>query len=81
MLDELAAAKRKVAGAKQVIKAARNGDLAVAYIAEDAESHIKKEILAALQKNDVRYELAFAMKDIGHACGIEVGSACAGILK
>ncbi len=81
MLNELEATKKIVIGMKQVIKAAKMGQLEKAYIAADADEFIKNKLLDEFKQNNVTYETADTMKHLGEACRIQVGAATAGILK
>lgn len=69
-----------VIGTKQVLKAAKAGQLKKAYVAEDAEGFIKNKLLDELKQNHVAIEMVATMKELGEACKIQVGSATAGIL-
>ncbi len=81
MLDELQKTQKTVIGTKQVLKAGKAGQLAKAFVAEDAEGFIKNKLLEELAQCNVAVEYAATMKELGEACGIQVGSAAAGILK
>lgn len=81
MLDELKKTSKIVIGTKQVLKAGKAGQLEKAFVAEDADSFIKNKLLDELSQNGVPLEYAATMKELGEACGIQVGSAAAGILK
>ncbi len=80
MLHELSAQKR-VAGLKQVLRCARLGTLEKVYIAKDADEDIIKMLVSECNKHRIPKDMSLTMHQIGSACGIEVGSACAGILK
>jgi len=81
MVDELADPAGRVAGLKQVQRCARSGLLAKAYIARDADEEIVTRLIAVCEKQHVPVDGAHTMHQIGSACGLEVGSACAGVLK
>jgi large subunit ribosomal protein L7A len=81
MLDELKKTHRIVIGTKQVLKAGKAGQLVKAFIAEDADSFIKNKLQTELSQYGVAMEATASMKELGEACGIQVGSAAAGILK
>jgi large subunit ribosomal protein L7A len=81
MLEELKKAQNKVIGLKQVTKAAKAEKLAKVYIAEDADGFIKSRLLEDIGKCGLTPVMVPAMKELGEACGIQVGAATAGILK
>jgi large subunit ribosomal protein L7A len=81
MLEELKKAQNKVIGMKQVLKAAKAENLKVVYVAEDTDSFVKTRLLEEIQKCGMTPEMVPAMKELGEACGIQVGAATAGILK
>jgi large subunit ribosomal protein L7A len=81
MVDELADPKQRVAGLKQVMRCARAGELGKAYIARDADEEIVTRLKAVCEKHSIPADLMHTMYQIGSACGLEVGSACAGVLK
>lgn len=80
MLEDLRKSQKIVIGTKQVLKAAKAGQLKKAYVAEDADSFIKVKLLEELKQNHVAVEMVADMKELGEACRIQVGSATAGIL-
>ncbi len=79
-LDALKGASR-VMGIKQVTKAVKRGDAESVFLADDADAHVLKPLMKLCEEHDVPCEHAATMKDLGNACGIEVGAAAAAILK
>ena len=51
------------------------------YIAKDADERIINDIRNVCEENGIVYDLSYTMHQIGSACQIEVGSACAAVLK
>ncbi|MGE5496229.1 MAG: L7Ae/L30e/S12e/Gadd45 family ribosomal protein [Burkholderiales bacterium] len=80
-LQILGDSDKRVVGLKQVQRFARLGKLEKIFIAKDADEHIIEKLLALCGKHSIPYEKAYTMHQLGNACRIEVGSACAGILK
>ncbi len=78
-LAELAG-KRVVVGAKQLRKALRSGEAHFVYLAEDADPAITGPIEALCQENMVSCAWVRSMKELGSACGIDVGAAAAAVL-
>lgn len=81
IVRELSNSAKRVAGLKQVMRYARQAMLEKVYIAYDADEDIKKKVMAECKKHGIPYDNAYTMRQIGSACGIDVGSACAGVLK
>ena len=81
MVHELSCPKRSVAGIKQVLRCARSAMLEKVYIAKDADEDIIKRLCDACEGYRIPFDFSYTMHQIGGACGIDVGSACAGVLK
>lgn len=81
MYKELESAKNRLVGTKQVLKALNADEIAVLYIANDADVSIKEKILAAAGSQDVRVIYADTMQVLGECCGIDVLAACAAIKR
>ena len=80
-MTDLFHGEKTVVGAKQLRKAVREGRVKAAFIASDAEERVTRPVLEACQEADVSICTDYTMKDLGAACGIEVGAAVAGLLK
>lgn len=80
MLDALKTAK-KVVGIKQLRRAVQQDSVAEVYVADDADPWIREEIDALCRQAQLRVIHVAAMKELGSACRIGVGAACAAILK
>lgn len=80
MAHELSGQER-VAGLKQVMRCARESSLDKVYIAKDADEDIIERLKSECVKHRIPYDMSLTMYQIGAACEIEVGSACAGVLK
>lgn len=81
ILTDLEKEKNKVVGTKQSLKAIKNGEAKVVFIAEDVDLPIKKKIMNAVNDNNVPVEIVESKLKLGRACGIDVSAACAVILK
>lgn len=80
-LQSLGFSEKRVVGLKQVQRFARDGLLEKVFIAKDADEQITERLLHICEKHGVPYDKAYTMHQLGNACQIEVGSACAGILR
>ncbi len=80
-LQSLCDSDKRVVGLKQVQRFARFGMLEKVFIAKDADEHIIEKLLVLCEKYAIQCDRAYTMHQLGNACKIEVGSACAGIMK
>ena len=81
MVHELSCTQKRVAGLKQVLRYARSAMLEKVYIAKDADEEIVRRLSDECERHRIPYDLTHTMHQIGGACGIDVGSACAGVLR
>ncbi|SHI63077.1 L7Ae/L30e/S12e/Gadd45 family ribosomal protein [Desulfosporosinus lacus] len=82
MLDEtFKHAKQKTVGLKQTQRALEKGCVRRVYMAKDAETHVRRPIFEWCESHSVEYVEVPTMKELGKACGIEVGTAIAAILR
>ncbi|MDD3164649.1 MAG: ribosomal L7Ae/L30e/S12e/Gadd45 family protein [Oscillospiraceae bacterium] len=80
MLDELKTADR-VVGLKQLSKVLKEDRAAKVFVAEDADPRVTQPVIALAREKQAALEMVPTMKQLGHACGIEVGAAAAAVLK
>ena len=71
----------KVVGTRRLLRAIRSGEIAEAYIAQDADLYIVRQVRQACNKAGVRMVEVPTMKELGQACGVEVKTASAGLKK
>jgi large subunit ribosomal protein L7A len=67
----------KVAGAKQVKRAIKDGRAVKLYLADDADPRVTEPLAQLAAEKNVPTEIVHSMKELGTACGIAVGSAAA----
>lgn len=79
MLSELNVSN-KVVGAKQVKRALNDGRARKVFVAGDADPRVTQPLAQLAVDKSVPVELVPAMKELGGACGIAVGSAAAAIV-
>ena len=79
MLEELKTAK-KLVGTRRVLRAVREGKVAKAFVGDDADLFILRELRAACEATGTRLVKADSMKLLGEACGVDVPTASAAIL-
>lgn len=80
-ISSLVSAKKKSVGTKQTIKALEKGLAKTVFIASDAEQHVVKPLVRHCQEKGVPVVTVDSMKDLGKACGIEVGCASAALIE
>jgi len=80
-LKRLTTAKKKTVGTKQTVKAIEKGLAKTVFVAEDADAHITNPIVSLSNEKGIPIVYADTMKNLGKACGIEVGCASAAVLE
>ncbi len=68
---------RFVVGAKQLRKALQSGRARYVYLAQDADPAITVPLEERCLKDQVPHAWIATMRELGSACGIEVGAAAA----
>lgn len=71
----------RVIGIKQVTKAVRKGIARTVYIADDADERCRMPLVNLCEEQTVGFIRVDSMKELGKACGIEVGAAAAAVLQ
>lgn len=72
---------KKIVGAKQTLKAVKNGTVKAVYVAADADIRITKSVIEACTENNVEVIYIETMQKLGTMCSIDVGAAIACALK
>jgi large subunit ribosomal protein L7A len=72
---------KKTIGLRQSLKAVEEGSVKVAFIARDAEEKVIRSIKELCERSSIEIIYVESMKQLGKACGIEVGAAVACLLK
>lgn len=80
MLDGLKKRKKTV-GAKQTLRAVEEGVAKLVYIAKDADEKVTGNVIRLCMENSVEIVYVDSMKQLGKACGIEVGAAAVAVLE
>ena len=70
-----------VIGIKQVTKAIKRGQAKKIFIAADAETRVTEPLIEIANAQKVWTENLSTMKELGAACGIEVGAAAVAVLE
>ena len=79
MITELQTTQ-KVVGTKQAKRALNDGRAKKLFLAADADPRVTEPLARLAEEKGVPVEKTSAMKELGAACGIAVGSAAAALL-
>ncbi|WP_347861730.1 50S ribosomal protein L7ae-like protein [Salimicrobium sp. PL1-032A] len=78
--EKVAQAKSNlVIGTKQTIKAIKTGTVKEVIIASDADPLVTGKVIRIARQFSVDYHEVPSMKELGNACGIDVGAATVAI--
>lgn len=80
-METLKNAATKVVGTKQVLRALKAGTAARAYVANDADTFLFQRIVTAAEAAGVPAVRVASMKELGVACGVEVPTAAAAVVR
>lgn len=67
----------KYVGIKQVLKAAKSGEVSKVYIGKDAERKVVDELIKICNEKHIEIIYIETMKELGKLAGIEVRAAVA----
>ncbi|MFC5700961.1 ribosomal L7Ae/L30e/S12e/Gadd45 family protein [Cohnella faecalis] len=68
-------------GTKQTIKTVEQGDAAEVFVAQDADPRTVARVIQLCEQLGVKLTYVDTMRNLGKACGIEVGAAMAAIIR
>lgn len=80
MLEALKGSNKAI-GIKQTLKAVENKTARVVFIARDADAKVTGPLKDLCMSGNVEIVYADTMKQLGKACGIEVGASAVCILN
>lgn len=78
--EKVKQADKLVIGMKQTVKAVEQGTVKEVFVAKDADPRITGKVVALCKEKQIPVEYVDSMKQLGKACGIEVGAATAAIM-
>ncbi|MBQ8577543.1 MAG: ribosomal L7Ae/L30e/S12e/Gadd45 family protein [Clostridia bacterium] len=64
-----------IAGLNQTKKAVRAARVSTVYLADDADEHVRRQVLSLCAENDTAVSTGSTMDELGKRCGIDVGCA------
>lgn len=80
MCGELVRADKTV-GVKQTIKAVQKGIAVYVYVARDADRKVVSNLEEMCRTQNVPLKYAESLKQLGKACGIDVGASAVGVIR
>lgn len=78
---EMEKGARLTVGSKSTITAIQNGSAVRVFVAEDADKKLILPILAICQEKGIPVVRVVSMRELGRACGIQVGAAAAAVVN
>ncbi|MGM7683959.1 50S ribosomal protein L7ae-like protein [Cytobacillus sp. Hm23] len=78
--EKVSQAAKIIIGTKQTVKALKSEAVKEVIVAADADERIINKIVHVAKANDVPINTVDSMKQLGRACGIEVGAATVAII-
>ncbi|MFZ5974479.1 MAG: ribosomal L7Ae/L30e/S12e/Gadd45 family protein [Bacillota bacterium] len=81
MPQRLSETANRIVGTKQVIKHLRQNRLCTLYLAGDVDDNVRSMLEQAVGSQALEIVDVPTMKELGQLCGIDVGAACAALLK
>ncbi|GIN72213.1 ribosome-associated protein L7Ae-like [Bacillus sp. J14TS2] len=73
-------AENVIIGTKQTVRALKSGHVLEVLLASDAEPRIIHPIIQVAEEVNVPITMVDSMRELGKACGIDVGATAAAIL-
>lgn len=70
-----------IIGLKQTLKAIQNDKAARIYLSSDADDYIKRSVQEACEQKNLEIVYVNTMKELGEACGIDIGASAAAVIK
>ena len=80
-MENLINAPSKVVGTKQVLRALKAGELKRIYVANNIDTFLFQKIIRAAEAAGIPAVRVESSLELGRACGLEIASAAAGILR
>ena len=81
MPKRLGETANRIVGTKQVVKHLRQGRVSTLYLAGDVDGVVRKTIEEAASGQQIETVNVPTMQELGRMCGIDVGAACAALIK
>lgn len=72
---------RIIIGTKQAIRAINNNEVSELYVADDADRQITQSVINLAKDLNIPYHHVDSKKELGKACGIEIGASTVAVIK
>ncbi len=79
-MNDLRSSKKRIVGFKQTLKAVNNKNAKKVYLANDADENLISSMIQACSQNGIEVINIYSMRELGDACGIEVGASTVALL-
>ncbi|MBO9131087.1 50S ribosomal protein L7ae-like protein [Bacillus sp. 165] len=79
--EKVSNAKNVVVGKKQTLQALKKGIINEVVVAEDADYHLVHNVAEFASQLNIPVSKVDSMKQLGKACGIQVGASAVGIVS
>ncbi|QOV09970.1 ribosomal L7Ae/L30e/S12e/Gadd45 family protein [Viridibacillus arvi] len=79
--EKVKKAKKTIIGTKQAVKAMCTGHVTKIFVALNADDRITTHAVHLAQKNGIPIVFVDSKKELGRACGIQVGAAVVAITE
>lgn len=79
--EKVLQATKLIVGTKQAVKAIQTMNVQEIVVAEDADQRVINKILLTAEDRQVPVTKVDSMKELGKACGIEVGASAVAIIN
>jgi large subunit ribosomal protein L7A len=81
MTNRLSDTAGRIVGTKQVLKQLRMNRVKTLYLAGDVDENVAGTLRQAMEGQELEIVTVPTMEELGRLCGIDVGAACAALLK
>ncbi|WP_018663967.1 50S ribosomal protein L7ae-like protein [Heyndrickxia acidiproducens] len=78
--EKVTQAKSFIVGTKQTVKALKSGKADELLVAEDADPNITNKVISIAEAFQIPVTTVESKKQLGKACGIEVGAATVALI-
>ena len=79
--EKVTKAQSRIIGKNQTLKAMHRDEVTQVYYALDADEHLVQDVIQLAQEQNIPCVAVDSMKELGNACGIEVGASTVAIRK
>ena len=80
-MKDLTAAAKKAVGSKAVLRALKAGEAVRVYVASDTDTFLYQKVVRAVEDAGLRPVRVATGKELGQACGLQIGCAAAALLR